>query len=329
MLKETGESDSSANRKGNPFYSVLFRLLERLGKLMLIACPWSPLHQIESKGIEQFSEGGEDLAGFGQRFEKHRHLFQHLSFGTKFLPHSVIRQSQVLRALDAWLSNGKGSPTTVDQSEAISGAVNAWLAHIYPSLDGKLLAEEVKVISETKTNLKSGLGSVIARWRSEAGKGFKDWFGEEVAGNARSLHSVLRQRLQDVGYSGDQAEAKAVEFLQTSHFADCPTVRIGAALWAGLAHRLTKGGGREWSESFGNDVAFLSAYLPYCDAMFVENTCADLLRTNPVKAVVPESSRIFSMKSKDEFLSFLEQIENDAAPAHLCRVREVYGDGWV
>ena len=63
--------------------------------------------------------------------------------------------------------------------------------------------------------------------------------------------------------------------------------------------------------------------------MFVDNECADLLRKPPVHHVVPESIRVYSMHTKDEFLEFLKSIETAAPPEHLKKVAEVYGDDWL
>ena len=72
----------------------------------------------------------------------------------------------------------------------------------------------------------------------------------------------------------------------------------------------------------------LSAYLPYCDAMFVDREMHRLLDEPPLKTAVNYGTKVFYPRSKREFLNYLDQIENSASAEHLAKVREVYGDDW-
>ena len=72
----------------------------------------------------------------------------------------------------------------------------------------------------------------------------------------------------------------------------------------------------------------LSAYLPYCDAMFVDKEMHGLLDEPPLKTALNYGTKVFSPRSKQDFLDFLDQIENSAPAEHMAKVREVYGDGW-
>lgn len=370
MLKELDAASPRPSRSTRDAFSLdLFGQLDRLGKLMLIVCPYSSLHLTESKAIEKAAETGADESArteqrseFGRRFKQIRMLFGHLSFDTAFLHNETIEQRQTLVALEDWLKGGTAFRAELDPSEAISGKVNAWLPTLYPALDSPLDREEVKAIRAAKTNLGAGLDTVVNRWRREDKKSFKDWFGEEVAGHGAALRHAYRQhepqlkasqsrfgldrlpcprnpaaalmvrilqRLEDAGHSGEECRARADEFLASTIFGQIPHVRIGAALWAGMAHRLVHGGQKAMETSFANDVRFLSAYLPYCDAMFIDNACAEMLKKQPVSQVMPESDRVYSMHHRAEFLSFLKSIESAASPEQLTKVAEVYGDNWL
>ncbi len=468
MLKELDNGSSPSSRKNaNPFYLDLFGQLDRLGKLMLIVCPYSPVHMSESKAIEQVAESGaderpriENTRQFGERFEQLRLLLGHLAYETKFIRYETVRERQVLAALEAWLKGCTAFPADLAPSDSISGKIDIWLPTLYPAVGSPADRDEVEAIlagqatfggdalrlmsvSETddlvregrslivvalvganlhirifdpsgknvidkpevdlvsgqeRTDLKeflisnpfpddsklspekkqeiikkaasiaghtrlgNGLDTVVSRWRREKHKKFKDWFAEEVAGHADTLlHAYRRhepqlnalrkrldldrlpcpqdpaaalmlsilQRLEGGGCKREECEARAREFLTSGIFSSIPIVRIGAALWAGFADRLVHGGKKEAETSFGNDAKFLSAYLPYCDAMFIDRPCAEMLKKQPVSHKVPESARVYSMQSKDEFLLFLKGIESAAPPEHLAKVIEVYGDDWL
>ena len=80
--------------------------------------------------------------------------------------------------------------------------------------------------------------------------------------------------------------------------------------------------------SFSRDVDFVSAYLPYCDVMFIEKTCADILTSNPAKPQVPESARVFSRRSGNAFIAFLRDLEASVSAEQRALVQEVYGADW-
>jgi hypothetical protein len=78
-----------------------------------------------------------------------------------------------------------------------------------------------------------------------------------------------------------------------------------------------------------NDIVAISSFLPYCDAMFLDNECAGLMREEPLKTKLGHfGTRIFSSRTGDEFLEYLNGLERDAGSDHVRLVAEVYGDDW-
>jgi len=73
-----------------------------------------------------------------------------------------------------------------------------------------------------------------------------------------------------------------------------------------------------------------SAYLPYCDAMLVDNrTRAMMAQGVPRKYAVNYPCRLFSPKVGSEFLDYLKSVEEEADPLILSLVRQVYGENWL
>ena len=79
-----------------------------------------------------------------------------------------------------------------------------------------------------------------------------------------------------------------------------------------------------------NSCLDLSSNLPYCDAMFVDDECAQLLSEGRLAAAVSDyATRIFSTRTRDDFLAYLDAVEAEADPAHVDLVIRTYGEKWL
>lgn len=74
-----------------------------------------------------------------------------------------------------------------------------------------------------------------------------------------------------------------------------------------------------------NDVEIISALLPYCDAMFVDNECKELLRSIPRQYKLAFRCQVFSCNTGMEFIRYLTDLRDSVSPEHLRLVEEVYG----
>ena len=74
-----------------------------------------------------------------------------------------------------------------------------------------------------------------------------------------------------------------------------------------------------------NDIRVLTL-LPFCDAMFVDNGCRALWEKVPRKYRPPYRARLFSYNTREQFLAYLQEIEDDGDLAILACVRDVYGE---
>ncbi len=90
-----------------------------------------------------------------------------------------------------------------------------------------------------------------------------------------------------------------------------PTIKISSIMYAGLAR--SAGLGKKTPPKSTADVQFISSYLPYCDAMFVDVESRKLLQELPQG--LPKhlklsefQTKVFSLKQKDEFLKYLDAI---------------------
>ena len=99
-------------------------------------------------------------------------------------------------------------------------------------------------------------------------------------------------------------------------------------MYAAIARKAGAGQRRPPTRGFITDVQTISAYLPYCDAMFVDDECRGLLSEEPLKSRLGYPTRIFSTRTWNDLLSYLDAIEATCTPEHRALVREVYGADW-
>jgi hypothetical protein len=115
-------------------------------------------------------------------------------------------------------------------------------------------------------------------------------------------------------------------FLESSAFRDCPSNRLAALMWASIARAAALGQKEPPNAGTSNDINALS-FMPFCDAMFIDNGGRGLWEKIP-KAERPTyaRARLFSYNTKDEFMTYLEEIERQADPEVVRAAREVYGE---
>jgi hypothetical protein len=72
----------------------------------------------------------------------------------------------------------------------------------------------------------------------------------------------------------------------------------------------------------------VSAYMPYCDAMLIDNRVRAMLTSLPKRYALQYPCRLFSRNNGDRLLTYLEGLEKNADPLVLALVRDVYGPDW-
>jgi hypothetical protein len=80
-----------------------------------------------------------------------------------------------------------------------------------------------------------------------------------------------------------------------------PSVRIAAGMLAVYAVKGSRQQAADPNRGMVTDINVVSTYLPYCDAMFIDDECADLLA----------------------------ELEESVTHEHIELVERVYGPGWL
>jgi hypothetical protein len=63
--------------------------------------------------------------------------------------------------------------------------------------------------------------------------------------------------------------------------------------------------------------------------MFMDNECRSLLLNVPLALRPPETSRVYSLNSRAEFLEYLRSLRANLTPEHIQALRDVYGEDRV
>ena len=351
MMKEL-DPDRPAEQKGikGGFYRTVFERLDRLTKLQLVVCPYSPIQDYESL--------------VDSRYAKLRGVFRHLSHGIGLHPPELLFHRQLLAAFRMWM--WPEAPESVSEhADAFTGKFNVWFERFRIDLNYQLpgLADSLRKMSEQRTQ---HLRQVCTRWQSAPHFNFTEVFESELdsivqgpwrehlAHAARlyaaqqgkvevdlellyppSASTLITHMLGDLRHAGaddESAFAKIQQFFGSHSAHSVHYARITALFWASIARDVRAGRSEEKFPRAGmmNDIDLFAAYSPFCDALFVDNEMAHFATQSELKQELPDSCRLFSL-SKDgdeEFLRYLEQIENAAQSAHLDAVAAVYGPDW-
>jgi hypothetical protein len=141
------------------------------------------------------------------------------------------------------------------------------------------------------------------------------------------LVSDLMRAVHARGYTGEGAFRKMAEYLFSKHLIDIPTIHISSLLYAGLARKAASGQKEVPNIGTFTDVNAIASLLPYCDAIFLDNGMAALLRDQPIAGQVERyGTKIFSLNTKEEFLAYLDSIRANADPAHIEAALDSYGE---
>ncbi|MDB4913079.1 MAG: hypothetical protein JWM95_723 [Gemmatimonadetes bacterium] len=348
VWRETrGEQDS--------FWVELFKGLERLVKMQLAVCVESPIHDQESA-----------VTPYAATL---RRLREYLSEKVEFHSPIVVLQHQLHNALRSVEAN---VPVTLDTylgagaRDVTDGRLDQWADRLQISVNFARSGDDIESYRRSRDQAGNAMEHIWARWATQSGRRFQDWYDEE----RRSLYPtwtglhrqhVLRmerytygtQRPEDMediinpgmavmvvfgllhhfkeaGCSVTQAHERLQTFFSSEAALQAPANDISSLLFAALARKAAAGQKKVPNRGTPNDINAISSYLPYCQALFVDDQFAGLLREKPLVTQLQRyGASVYSNNSRDAFLTFLKQVESDAPPDHVARVIEVYGEDWL
>jgi hypothetical protein len=352
IAKELDPVWKSSVRRADPFWVDIFDQLDRLVKLQLIVCPESPIHAEESS--------------FDDRYERIlRRLYQHLACGVSLdFPEQVLSR-QLDEGFNAVVEGRSPDWTRITPGDVVNGSLNRWTDRLLLTVNMGHWEGEVENNRNSRQRGYDLLTRLWKIWSTEQAVSFQQRFEAERHGLANAaieafqnqaqkwqaatvspndLQDALElmpgslvmlvvaflQRFAELGVSEAERLVQVAQFLHSEPALCAPKNHIEALLYASLARRAASGQKRVPSRGTVNDIQVISAYLPYSKAMFVDDEFAQYLKEQPLaREIEPYPTKIFSTRSREEFLNFLRGIEEQTAPEHLALVTHVYGEDWL
>lgn len=280
-------------------------------------------------------------------------FYEDIAEGVRFLPPDEIQTRKICRALKRWL--GDETVSNLNVIDATEGEINAWQDTIRVSLNIDW-SSMILVLRRAREAVDSSLCTVFRQWQGDRQLKFDDWVREETFGVGKGLivsfgntfdavkqqpddvdaflrfthhpmHRILRD-LREGGTPAHEEYERLCEFFRSAVFSDLPSVNLSALMFAAVARQAAhQGRTNPPNRGFSTDVSVISAFLPYCDAMFIDKDCWTILTQNPVRDRLGFSKKLFSALNAEEFVKYLQAIGGSVSSEHRDALREVYGDG--
>ena len=347
-LNPTTKSHLKAN--ADPFWRNLFGELDRLMRTLRIVCPRSNVHRDESK-VSPYPAPPE-------------RLHEHLSGEVEFHWTHQVEGNQVYRHVQEWLIGRGAQAQTVVLDDALEGNLTGWLPRITVSVDLGTLPGELEQVRENRQESADGLAHVFEGWQGHD-KDFQEVFLTEarsygpvflrclvnraerreaivrqggpstaleldtmLMGHHEHIWTCLEEGLRKGGVPGSEIAHNAIEYLLKGPLEWLPFNRISALLFAAIAGKAASGQKKPPGRGTSADVRAISVFLPYSDALFVDDQMRGLLSEKPVASRIDYPCKVFSTRTRDEFLGFLAALRSGTSEVHRQRVAEIYGENW-
>lgn len=342
--------NTKAFQKGtvDKYWLNLFKKLDTLCKLQLIVCPDSFFHRHESL-----------LSPF---YDPLKRMYELLSGGITFFDYNDIRRIQLFEHASNWISGRVNNCMCFDVQSIANGKINVWEDKFIISLNTEYPPDWIDDIRRDRKTISREMGNVFKRWQSEKDKSFNEWFKEEVFSFGKiilSKYLSYHQRLQEhpeerpifafqmamrpeevkiieciitafkkANVPDYDIPQKTIEYLTFDNIKKVPYIKISSMLYAAIARKAASGSADPPNEGMDYDIKMLSAFLPYCDAIFIDKICHAYLCEVPLRDEINYGTHFFSLNNKEEFISYLDEIEKNTPSEHFEKVKEVYGENW-
>lgn len=341
--------NTRAYNKIDKIWLHLFEKLDKLCKMQFIICPSSSFHQKES--------------ALSPYYDAIKSMYNLLSNGIEFKNAFNLKMDQVILSLQLFLDSKPFSHDILQHDLAFNEDINFWQDHIFLTIDPKITEDQIELARKQRDEISEEFNKeLFEKWQASS-KSFQEFFDIEEKATFQiviedymeyakeqstiteeerftnllhfdipvnvilfnTIHDIIKKQYSDLKISLQTT----IDFIKSANFKSLPSHKISSYMFAGLARKATHGQKRPPSKGMLNDINIISDYLPFCDSMFLNNECIALLTENPTCDYIKNfNTRLYSKNSINSFLEYLNDIENNATPDHINKLKEVYGDSW-
>lgn len=336
---------SSAFRMGKPPLVEVFKRVSNLACKQLLVTPHSDIHEEETYAWSGYA---------GQTPDQLMRFIKTAARGLKFKPQNEVEKEQIFRAFKAFMA-GEPATDTLLKSDIFFDDPNEWHDYMYVSIQRPPI--DLNELLQQKTRSTRQMLDAFETWRNTSAT-FKEDVAFEIQDASRiylqhylqSLSQMMKGTVTDIFSTtsaadmmrmlvssvtnkipGEDALQKIILFLSSQHFALMPHLTIAAGMFAQLKQQARTGAypTREKAmEKLGgtlDDVRHIATFAPYCDAIFVDNAMADLVKKPNGGLGSRYGTNVFSLSSLDKFHAWLDSVEESASAEHMIALERVYG----
>ena len=336
---------SKSAKKIDDFYKTLYAKLLRLLRLQAIVCPFSDAHRNESMVAPSNPEQLRDS-------------YEVFAHSVSFKTFENIRHAELLNLADRMVADDPSAVKPIERREVLESDPDVWFDRIRVSVKPLVFEGELEGLKDWRQRTHEGISEAFQNvWKMQPERPWKYWRDLMAKGWMRSFINGYQQQMRRVqeirdglrqpqslddfiqppvigvfaelfakfrAHSGSQEEAgkRVGEFLTSDEILYLPFLQIQSALYATIAKKAATQL-KLPTQGFAMDVSVMSCLLPYCEAMFMDREIAGLwkdIQASPLRRL-PYEAKVFSMVSKSDFLSYLEDLEQ-AVPEEQRRYSE-------
>lgn len=335
---------SGAFRGGDPRFVEAAERVKKAAQLQLLVAPFSSIHEDETRQWRGYDGlNNADLLAF----------IKDVSHGSEFHQDYHVETMQVTKAWNAFL---KDAPPeyVLEVDDAIEGALDEWDNYYRVDVDGYY--KDVELKRSLKGQAVDGLIGTFDQWRVSTRSFEQDVALEihESAKNYLNTYVTMITRIAQGDYNAlvdspivsqvveqmlhwlpkdqplDQQLKRCAEFFRSEHFQQVPNLYISARIYATLKDMVKRGAyanhtlARKRLNGFFEDVSHISLYAPYCDAFFMDQPMAELVRQPSVDLQGRYGVRVFSLNKLAQFFEWLDELECSMSNEHKAGIEAAY-----
>lgn len=321
----------------DPYWEKVAELLSRLAQYELVTCPYSPIHVEESN----FDSKHRDAL---------KAMYRRFAGDDEFEDSEHIEKHQLARALRAFLKVTESKPTDLHIEDAMKDSPHRWGGDFNIYADFPYDDALIDQLRKDKDTWRDRMEGLCERWRSNP-RGFNEQVEKEAqvfeswvevyrqATNGDPaifspfsypseidvVHSLVRIILQ---IDPDETDPLSIveRFAPSLELRQTPCIFLHCRIWAKIAElaQSPKGPRKPRASDF-YDAKVLAHYAPYCDAMFLDNGFREIAEDGRIDCGGKFGVRLFSENNRDDFVTYLQSIEQSAAGEHFLAYEAVYG----
>jgi hypothetical protein len=284
-------------------------------------------------------------------YEDLKKLYESIDGETSFRNHHEIRNSQIYSFAKAWVNN-EGASIDFSVDKILHGKRNSWLPPLSITVNANynqfiddirksrgIADESMKKVFERWKNEKPNFHKVVKEYSLALGLSYLNKIYEiggrlsqgqlniqDLTHDACTINTSLMYLFKKQGINENNLFNEINKFLSWHGLIELPFNKISAYMYAALARKAANGQKRLPNQGMSNDIKMISTYMPYCDAIFIDNECASLLSEKPLFSDLQYKAKIFSYRNKDEFISYLDYLIQQAPPDVVSKANEIYGE---